>query len=51
MEHFDRVNEAQQEATYQFNFLTPKDFDAFFQKLRKRELVGYRSHLDVVLEG
>ena len=34
---------------YQFNFLTPKDFNQFFQKLRENDLDGFRSKLDVTL--
>jgi type III restriction enzyme len=34
---------------YQFNFLTPKDFNKFFQKLRAGDLDGFRSELDVTL--
>jgi len=48
-EHFRRLNEGQQELVYQFNFLSPHDFDAFFQKLREGALAGYQSHLDVAL--
>jgi type III restriction enzyme len=48
-EHFRRVNEEQDELTFQINFLTPRDYDAFFQKLRNDDLGGYRSHLDAAL--
>jgi type III restriction enzyme len=34
---------------YQFNFLSPKDYNQFFQKLRDNNLDGFRSRLDVVL--
>jgi type III restriction enzyme len=34
---------------YQFNFLSPKDYNQFFQKLRDNDLDGFRSRLDVVL--
>ena len=34
---------------YQLNFLTPKDFNKFFIKLRKNEAKGFRSELDIVL--
>lgn len=34
---------------YQFNMLTPQDYGKFFTKLRKRDLVGFRSELDVVM--
>jgi type III restriction enzyme len=48
-DHFRRLNEEQQDLLYQFNFLSPRDFDAFFQKLREGALDGYQSHLDVAL--
>lgn len=48
-EHFNRVNKEQSDVVYQINFLTPIDFEAFFQKLRADELQRYRSHLDVAL--
>jgi type III restriction enzyme len=51
--HFDRLNEWLRregiDATYQINFLTPKDFNKFFIKLRKDDAKGFRSELDVVL--
>lgn len=36
-------------STYQFNMLTPRDFNGFFQKLRERDLAGYRSEVDVAM--
>lgn len=48
-EHFERLNDAQDETVYQFCFLSPVDFDGFFQKLREGSLDGYRSRLDVAL--
>jgi type III restriction enzyme len=48
-EHFKRLNDEQDELVYQFNFLSPQDYDAFFQKLRDGKLDGYQSHLDVAL--
>lgn len=48
-EHFARVNKEQDEYVYQINFLSPQDFDAFFQRVREDDLEGYRSHLDVAL--
>lgn len=33
----------------QFNFLSPKDYNQFFQKLRSNDLDGFRSQLDVAL--
>ncbi|WKZ18594.1 MAG: DEAD/DEAH box helicase family protein [Candidatus Jettenia sp. CY-1] len=36
---------------YQFNFLTPKDYNRYFQKLRNNDLIGFRSELDVALNN
>lgn len=51
--HFDRLNKWIKTegltVRYQFNFLTPKDFNQFFQKLRNDDLDGFRSKLDVAL--
>lgn len=52
-EHFERLNgwlQKQKISTrYQFNMLSPKSYNAFFQNLRDGGLVGFRSELDVVL--
>jgi type III restriction enzyme len=52
-DHFKRLNKWLEDETiaayYQFNMLTPRDFPAFFQKLREGDLVGFRSELDVVM--
>lgn len=34
---------------YRFNMLTPTDYGAFFERLRGRNLDGYRSRLDAVI--
>jgi len=51
--HFDRLNKWLKKeglpVRYQFNFLTPKDYNQFFQKLRNNDLDGFRSKLDVAL--
>jgi type III restriction enzyme len=51
--HFERLNQllaARGVATqYCFNFLTPKNFGAYFQYLREGNLPSYRSELDVRL--
>lgn len=51
--HFARLNKwLEKEGSpirYQFNFLTAKDFNQFFQKLREDDLDGFRSNLDVAL--
>jgi type III restriction enzyme len=52
-EHFARLNEWLTrdgiDTAYQLNFLTPKDFNKFFIKLRKDDAQGFRSELDVRL--
>ena len=51
--HFDRLNEwlkkAKISTRYQFNMISPKNFNAFFQKLRDGEALGFRSDLDVTM--
>jgi type III restriction enzyme len=51
--HFERLNKwlikEGSPLRYQFNFLTPKDYNQFFQKLRENDLDGFRSQLDVAL--
>jgi hypothetical protein len=36
---------------YQFNMLSPRDFNKFLQKMRNGELAGFRSELDVAISG
>jgi site-specific DNA-methyltransferase (adenine-specific)/adenine-specific DNA-methyltransferase len=52
-QHFDRLNEWLTNdgiaMRYQFNMITPKDYNMFFTKLREGELVGFRSQLDVAV--
>ena len=52
-EHFRRLNEWLERegnpSRYQFNMLTPRDFNKFFQKLRKHDLSEFRSQLDVAV--
>jgi type III restriction enzyme len=52
-DHFERLNEwlknAEIDVTYQLNFLTPRDFNKFFIKLRNDDARGFRSELDVRL--
>lgn len=51
--HFARLNEWLKKeklpTRYQFNMLSPKDRGKFFTNLRKGELAGFRSELDVVM--
>ena len=50
-ERFQRLDEWLQKdgsvSHYQFNMLTLRDYGKFFSKLRKGDLVGFRSELDV----
>jgi type III restriction enzyme len=52
-EHFQRLNDWLERegisARYQFNMLTPRDYTKFFTKLREKDLVGFRSELDVAV--
>ncbi len=52
-EHFKRVNQwlgkAKSAVAYQFNMISPKSYNVFFQKLRGNELEGFRSELDVAM--
>ncbi len=51
--HFERVNQhLEQEGSpiqYKFNFLTPTNFNTYFQYLREGRIADYRSELDVKL--
>ncbi len=53
IEHFKRLNgwlEKEKIATrYQFNMISPKSYNVFFQKLRDGGLAGFRSELDVAV--
>ena len=52
--HFLRLNKwLEKEGSavrYRFNFLSAKDYNQFFQKLRENDLDGFRSNLDVALK-
>jgi type III restriction enzyme len=52
-EHFARVNNQLEEAGsalhYQFNFLTPSNFGAFFAYLRNGDIAAFQSELDIKL--
>ncbi|MGG6832798.1 UNVERIFIED_CONTAM: DEAD/DEAH box helicase family protein [Streptococcus canis] len=51
--HFELLNEysikTDSPTRYKFTFLTPKDFDIFFKKLAERDVMNYKSQLDVKL--
>lgn len=49
-QHFDTLNAQQDELIYHFHFLTPDDYDKFFQFLREG-IFNFVSELDAVLEG
>jgi type III restriction enzyme len=53
IDHFDRLNKWLEKkkikTRYQFNMLSPKSYNVFFQKLRDEELPGFRSDLDVAI--
>jgi type III restriction enzyme len=52
-DHFERLNKWLKRdgvgMIYQLNFLTPKSFNRFFIQLRKNNVKGFRSELDVLL--
>ncbi|MGB4067802.1 MAG: DEAD/DEAH box helicase family protein [Nitrospira sp.] len=52
-DHFSRLNQwlemAKIQTQYQFNMISPRNFDVFFQKLRSGDAWGFRSALDVAM--
>jgi type III restriction enzyme len=52
-EHFKRLNDWLEKekipTRYQFNMISPKSYNIFFQKLRGGGLAGFRSELDVAV--
>ncbi len=54
-EHFKRLNDWLERekipTRYQFNMISPKSYNVFFQKLRNGGLAGFRSELDVGVAG
>lgn len=52
-QHFELLNEYSitndSTTRYKFTFLTPKDFDIFFKKLTEKDVMNYKSQLDVKL--
>ncbi|MGB7540404.1 MAG: hypothetical protein WBM28_00105, partial [Burkholderiales bacterium] len=52
-EHFKRLNDWLKKdkipTRYQFNMISPKSYNVFFQKLRDGGLAGFRSELDVAV--
>lgn len=48
-QHFETLNQQQSECRYFFYFLTPKDYDTFFQFIRDGKYEKFVSKLDAVL--
>lgn len=52
--HFKRINSylkrKNKKLTYKFNFLTPQDFNQYFQSIRDGDVGSFSSALDVVLK-
>lgn len=53
IKHFSFINEKHESegnlTRYKFTFLTPKDFDIFFKKLSEKDIMNFKSQLDVKL--
>lgn len=57
--HFETLNaylrthasEEKPKFEYKFNFLTPKNFNLYFQSIRENKIINYRSELDAVLSN
>ena len=51
--HFEEINRhlknKKSDIRYKLNFLTPRDFNTYFQCLREKKIEDYRSELDVLL--
>lgn len=47
--HFKTLNEFQSDSVYYFNFLSPQDYELYFDRIRKKEF-NFTSNLDAVLE-
>lgn len=50
-QHFAELNWRQRNAKYHFYFLSPKDYDIFFQSIRDKTFPAFRSELHVALEN
>ena len=48
--HFKRLNKKKTGNTYYFKFLTPVDYDLFFQKIRDKDYISFKSKLEAKLE-
>ena len=53
VKHFNLINGKHESdcdlPRYKFTFLTPKDFDIFFKKLSEKDIMNFKSQLDVKL--
>lgn len=53
IKYFNFINEKHESegnlTRYKFTFLTPKDFDIFFKKLSEKDIMNFKSQLDVKL--
>ena len=49
-QHFETLNQQQKDSEYHFHFLTPKDYDGFFQFLRNNNF-NFASTLDAALDA
>ena len=47
--HFKTLNEFQSNSVYYFNFLSPRDYELYFDRIRKKEF-NFISNLDAALE-
>jgi len=47
--HFETLNEFQSDSVYYFNFLSPQDYELYFDWIRKKEF-NFTSNLDAALE-
>ncbi|MGQ9901978.1 MAG: DEAD/DEAH box helicase [Fimbriimonadales bacterium] len=50
-EHFERVNQLQSEQRYYFKFLSPKNYNLFFEALRNGTYSHFKSDLEASLES
>ncbi|MCS4488898.1 DEAD/DEAH box helicase [Streptococcus sciuri] len=54
IKHFELLNEYSAKndslTKYKFTFLTPKDYDIFFKKLVEKDIMNFKSQLDVKLD-
>ena len=49
-DHFERLNDMQNNRRYYFKFLSPKDYEHFFDRIRKGTYISFKSELESALE-